>query len=109
MSNETVEINIPSDAIRLTGIVDIRNWLLSQDALSLNQFTIDWIERYVDRAIVALESEDVDTDDETFRGSIHYEVQTILAIMRADVPSFQFFRDLEALTRSSGRPTRTGD
>ena len=85
----------------LTTIVDIRNWLQSQDALPLEQFAIDWIEKYVDRAEEILDSPIIETDDDTFRGAIHYETQTVLEVLRPDVLCYRLFRELESLTRSN--------
>lgn len=101
-----IEIEIPSEAIRLTGIVDIRNWLLNAELdsracpVSLGQFALDWIEEKVGRAIDILESDEIATDDESFKGAIHYEVDTILDVIRTDAPCYQFFKDLESLTRT---------
>ena len=96
----TVTVNIPSDAIRLTGIVDIRNWLLNLNALPLEQFAIDWIEKYVDKANEFLEAKGVEVDDDTFRAATHYEAQTILQVLRPTATCYQMFVDLETLTRS---------
>lgn len=96
----TVTIVIPSDAVRLAGIVDIRNWLQNLNALALEQFAIDWIEKYVDRANEILEADGIQNTDEEFRGATHYEAQTILAILRPTAACWQMFVDLESLTRS---------
>lgn len=97
---ETVMVAIPSDAIRLTGIVDIRSFLQNEDALCLEQFAIDWIEKCVDRATETLSAREIEVDDNTFRAAIHYEVKTIIEVLRPDAACYQFFMDLESLTRS---------
>lgn len=97
---KTVTIEIPSDAVRLTGIVDVRNWLQDINPLPLEQFAIDWIEKYVDRANEILEADGIQNTDEEFRGATHYEVQTILRVIRRDTLCHSMFVDLESLTRA---------
>lgn len=100
MGKTTVMIDLPSDSIRLTGIVDIRNWLLNVNALPLEQFAIDWIETYVDKANSILESDGITNTDDEFCRAIHYETQTVLEVLKADARCLEFFIDLESLTRS---------
>jgi len=95
-----VTVDIPSNAVRLSGIVDIANWLRNQNVLPLEQFAVDWIEKYVDRADEILESDEIENTDDEFRGATHYEVQTILQVIRPNTACYLLFADLETLTRS---------
>lgn len=89
------------EVAQLSTIVDIRNWLLNVNPLPLEQFAIDWIEKYVDKANTTLESDEILNTDEEFRGAIHYETQTVLQVLRRDTLCRPFFADLESRTRTT--------
>lgn len=96
---ETILVEIPGDTVRLSGIVDIRNWLLNVNPIALEQFAIDWVEKYVDKAQELLGNEGIEVDDDTFRAATHYEAQTVLQVLRPTALCYPLFVDLEILTR----------
>lgn len=88
-----------TNATALTSIVEIRSWILSVNSLRLEQFAIDWIEKYVDRANEILMAEGIMNTDEDFRRAIHYEARNVLEVLRPDAGCHWFFVNLESLTK----------
>lgn len=87
---------------RLTTIVDIQQFLIEwrdDRFLALGQFCLDWIEETLDRIVEILETEEITTDDETFRGATHYRADCLLEVLRRDADCYEFFFQLAQRTR----------
>ncbi len=55
------------------------------------QWSIDWLETFT--------MDESELDDRTLLGSLHYELENILEIMRPELKDYEFFRAMEVIIR----------